>query len=456
MIRPTQMPSHLRLGKVRPFMLLGLLVAAAVMIAVLFAVAMWFPRSPAVEIPAADVTQANVQVAEVVNRLRQEVANHPDSVAAWGEYGEILMAHEWNAEALACFQRASELDSQNMRWPYLSGILLERKQPEEALKKFEKAMALKNDYAPLHYRMSKLLLRMNSLTESEAAMKQAAKLASDQPQPWIGLARIAQARDDWQAAHDLLAQAQKIAPDNREAIVELTRTKVMLGTATALKREEQLALTSGQKYQPMFDPIFNSINEKEVAARFAAVLADQYAASGNTQQAEEAFRQLIARRPNLSRPRLNLASLYMQQRKFNEALKTLQEAVQLFPDDAMAHYLLSFALEATQQLPQARQALEAAVRLKPDYAEAQYALGLSLQRDQDLAGAETAYRQAVQSDTRMPQAHVALGVVLQKQAKWDEAIAEINKAIALAPGDPVPKSYLQKAVAARDAQMSPK
>lgn len=425
-----------------------LLLVAGILAAFVF---MW-PRPTAVEIPSPDLTTANVHVAEVTDRLKQQVVSQPKSAAAWGSYGEILMAHEWTSEALICFQHAAELERNNMRWPYLAGILLERRQPAEAVQMFEAARQLKSDYAPLHYRLSKTLLRLDKLVDAEASMKAASHLASDQPQPFIGLARIAEARNDWQAAHDFLEQALKLAPTNREAIVEITRAKIMLGTAKALDRKEQTALLSGEKYEPMADPIFNSINEKEVAARVDATLADYYAASGNTQQAADAFLQLISKRPTLVRPRLNLATLYMQQKNYAEALKTLEEVTKLFPDDAQGHYLSSFALEATQRLPEARQALETAVRLKPDYAEAHYALGLSYQREGKLAEAEAAYRAAVHSDVRMPQAHLALGVVLQKQSKWEEAIAEMNIAIRLAPGDPVPESYLRKAIAQRDAE----
>ncbi len=114
--------------------------------------------------------------------------------------------------------------------------------------------------------------------------------------------------------------------------------------------------------------------------------------------------------------------------------------------------MLSFAFDAGQRYADSRQALETAVRLKPDYAEAQYALGLNLQRDGQFAAAEAAYRRAVQADVRMPQAHLALGVVLQKQSKWDEAIAEMKVAVQLTPGDPVPESYLRKALSQRETQ----
>ncbi len=315
-----------RSGRLSPAVLIGVLLAAGCVAGIVL-----LTRQPSARpVPSPDLTSANVQVAEVTDRLRQQVIAEPASADAWGKYGEILMAHEWNAEALICFENAAALEKDNMRWPYLSAILLERQQPEQALEKFEQARQLDGKYAPLYYRLSKTLLRLDKIDEAESAMKTAAHLASDQPQPWIGLARIAQLRNDWQSAHDLLIQAVKIAPNNREAIVEMTRTKLMLGTATGLQREEQQALLSGEKYQPMDDPIFNSILEKEVAARFAAALADQYVARGNLEQAEKAFLELIEKRPNLARPRVNLASLYLQKKQYDQALKTLQDVTRLF------------------------------------------------------------------------------------------------------------------------------
>ncbi len=402
-----------------------------------------FDSTPA--IPRPDLTTANSHVAIATAQLQEAVKKNQRSAGAWGHYGEILMAHEWNSEALICFDRAAHLDAKELRWPYLSAILLDRHEPEQALAKYEVARSISAKYAPLWMRRGNTLLHLNRTQEAEKSYQAAAELEKDQPQPLIGLARIAAARDDWKTATSLLEKAKQIAPKNREVLVELTRARLLLGTNPQLGPDEQAALLSGEKFETMPDPIFGSINEREVAARFAAMQADSMAAHGDLQKAAEAYAALIKERPELPRPRLNLASIFMASGQTPLALTTLQEVVRLFPDDPLGHYSLSYALESSQQFAAARRERETAIRLKPDYAEAHFALGLSAEREGEMAQAVQSYRLAIQSDARLVRAHLALGLAYQKQGQLEDAIVAMNAAVKLAPSDPVPRAFLEKA-----------
>ena len=398
-------------------------------------------------IPKPDLTTANSHVAIATAQMQKTVEQNPRSGDAWGKYGEVLMAHEWNSEALICFERAAKLNSRELRWPYLAAILLDRQEPTQALAKYDIAKAISLQYAPLWMRRGNTLLRLNRTEEAELSYKTASEIDKNQPQPLVGLARIAAGRDDWKAATSLLENAKTIAPRNREVIVELTRARLMLGTNQMLGQEEQTAILSGGKYEAMPDSILESINEREVAARFAAMQADSMASEGDLQKAAEAYAALIKQRPELVRPRLNLASVFMASGQSQLTLSTLQEVVRLFPNDPMGHYALSYALESSQQFAAARRERETAVRLKPDYAEAHFALGLSAEREGEMDQAIQSYRLAIQSNARLAQAHLALGQAYQKQGQLEDAIIAMNDAVRLSPGDPVPKAYLEKAKA---------
>jgi len=405
--------------------------------------------STATDIPKPDVTQANPNVAIATSQLQKKVYENAKSDVAWGQYGEILMAHEWNSEALICFREAAKLNSREMRWPYFAAILLDRRSPNEAVEMYDVAAKLSPTYAPLYMRRANTLSRLNRSQEAEASLTLASEIEKNQPQPLVGLARIATVRGDWETANRFLEQAFQIAPKNREVLVELTRSRLILGNSPALSREEQAAILSDTKYETMDDPIYQSINQREVAIRFAAMQADSMAAQGDLQKAAEGYAALIKQRPDLARPRLNLASTFMAAGQIPLATFTLQEAVRLFPDDPIVHYSLSYALEASQQFAAARSEREIAVRLKPDYAQAHFALGLSAERDGDIEQSIQSYKRAIQSDTRLAQAHLALGLVYQKIGQLDDAIAEMNAAVRLTPGDKIPQAYLEKAKALR-------
>ena len=402
-------------------------------------------------IPLPDFTTANVSVATLTNISYEQVEQQPRSAEAWGKYGEVLMAHEWNSDALICFENAERLAPTEMRWPYLSGVILDRRDPAAAVTKYELAQARDTNYPPLFMRMGSSLLRLNRTQDAEQSFRKAAELNPKEPQPLINLARLESARGKWQQAATLLEKALELQPLNREAIIELTRAQVVLGTAKSLSREAQAALMSGEKFETMPDPILQSINDHEASARVAAMKADATVSEGDPQKAAEAFTELIKKRPDLARPRINLATIYMSEGQYPLALVTLRELVQRFPDDPMGHLLLSYALQATQAATEARQEVETAIRLKPDYADAHFALGMSAEQSGEFDKAIEAYRAAVRSNARHVQARVALGLALKRQGKLDEAITEITAATRLAPGDRVAQSYLEKAIAERNA-----
>ena len=397
------------------------------------------------KVPKPDFTTANSNVALATAQLLKAVEDKPNSADVWGQYGEILMAHEWNSEALICFDQAAKLNPKEMRWPYLAAILLDRQEPILALAKYDIAKELDSGYAPLWMRRGNTLLGLNRTDEAESSFKKAFEADKNQPFPLIALARIAGVREDWKKSTELLEQAKSISPKNREVLVELTRSRMLLGVNPMLGQAEQSAILSGQRYDTMPDAIYSAINEREVAARFAAMQADSAAAKGDLQAAAEGYVALIKQRPEMVRPRLNLASVFLQSGQAPLALTTLKEAVQLFPEDARAHYAYSYVLEGSQQLEAARREREEAVRLKPDFAEAHYALAISADRDGDTDQAIQSYRLAIQSDPRLARAHLGLGLALQKQGKMEQAVKAMDAAVKLSPGDPVPKGYLDKA-----------
>jgi len=86
---------------------------------------------------------------------------------------------------------------------------------------------------------------------------------------------------------------------------------------------------------------------------------------------------------------------------------------------------------------------EEAVRLDPGYARAHAGLGLAwavvhhnaphIRADDALARAEAAASRAIELDPTLPDGHAALGYAYQWLWRWDDALAELERAVALNP-----------------------
>lgn len=408
--------------------------------------------SPAFEpgIPEIDLGGVHPRVAYAANTALERVRSDRWSVEAWGELGAVLMAHHLRGPADECFANAARLDGDDFRWPYLSGYLAEEVDLEAAAASYGAALQLNPMYDPLRIRLGRVLARLNRI--NEAAEQFAAVLERDTRNPYahLELARMHLARGDAAAAQQYFETACTIPGWNpRPAYEELARVAFSRGD---LERALDYS-RRGERYPEAAtvkvpDPVLQAVESKEVLSRRSAKQADIMTARGDFAGAARLYRLLSRSRPDMSRPLLNLAHALEMQGKSAEAIAVFREVIARFPEEIAAHYGLAIALERGGDRRGAAAAYRRCLELKPDYAGAHYNLALLLQQEGEDDTAAESFKRAVQADPKFAPAHLALGVLLQKIGRPpDEFLPHLEAAVRLAPNDPVPHSYLERALA---------
>jgi tetratricopeptide (TPR) repeat protein len=116
-----------------------------------------------------------------------------------------------------------------------------------------------------------------------------------------------------------------------------------------------------------------------------------------------------------------------------QAVDEGRRAVQLEPDDALAHRNLGFALRTLGRYEEATSEFRESLRLVPDDPTSLYWLGSTLsgqkKRDESIA----VLREALRLKSDFADAHACIAEVLVQLRKLDEAIAEYREAIRLKP-----------------------
>jgi tetratricopeptide (TPR) repeat protein len=120
-----------------------------------------------------------------------------------------------------------------------------------------------------------------------------------------------------------------------------------------------------------------------------------------------------------------------------EALPVLEELVKRRPKFGPGHRALAMAQRSLQRVGESEKSLEEAVRVAPNDANAWYQRAILLKNQDKLEEAAEAYRKAIElkglpADV-LKIAHDDLGVVLSKQFRFEEAIAEFDKALKIDP-----------------------
>ena len=138
----------------------------------------------------------------------------------------------------------------------------------------------------------------------------------------------------------------------------------------------------------------------------------------------------------------NLGMILGSQRRNDEAMAHLQEALRLEPNSAETHSNIGAILVGEGRLPEGVAEYQAALRIKPDLFVVHLNLGNILLHQGRLAEARDELRTAVRLKPAFPEAHGLLGDALRRLGQTPEAIREYETALQLKPDYPEVRAQL--------------
>ncbi len=131
--------------------------------------------------------------------------------------------------------------------------------------------------------------------------------------------------------------------------------------------------------------------------------------------AEIAYRQAIRNQPGAWSNYYYLGNLMMLARRYGDAAKCYEMAVQKNRHDAPSQINLGLALLAARRPAEARKTLPRAMRMRPKSPAAELGLGRLLRQLERTAEAEAAFRRAIDKDANLVDAYDELGRILDEQ-----------------------------------------
>lgn len=169
-------------------------------------------------------------------------------------------------------------------------------------------------------------------------------------------------------------------------------------------------------------------------------LADEYLRAGRYDEAASAYRRALSMNPyNPEEVHANLGKAYIELKQPALAIRELEQAVDLGgaePHMAPAFSNLGALLVSQKRFDEGVGYLEQAVALNPANAGALMNLGVAYEKAGRFDRAETVYRKALSLNSANTDAHFALGYLLIKTGRPGAAVSELAAARELAPGNP--------------------
>ncbi len=155
--------------------------------------------------------------------------------------------------------------------------------------------------------------------------------------------------------------------------------------------------------------------------------------AGKLDEAEAAYRDLIAKNPQLAVLHHNLAIIQTAKKDNAAAEAEYLKAIEVQPDYAESYAALSNLYLATGKADKAVDLVTKGVAANPDNAKLQLNLGIVYFNAGKTDEAAAAVKKAASLDASLAEAHFYLGNIAVQQGKTDECIAELEKYLASSP-----------------------
>jgi predicted CXXCH cytochrome family protein len=164
-------------------------------------------------------------------------------------------------------------------------------------------------------------------------------------------------------------------------------------------------------------------------------LAVVYQQTGKPDEAEAQYLAALKIDPDFTPARANLAQFYAARARLPDAERVLAEGVKRVPAQGELWYSLGLVQAEQGRIAEAAASLARAAKLLPKRGRVHYNLGLALQQAGKRKDAERAFAEAWRIDARDPAAPYALALLLAQDKRWKDALAWAERMQAADPGN---------------------
>lgn len=352
---------------------------------------------------------------------------------AWGDLGMIYHGQQMLSAAEDAYRSANEI-FQNPRWHYyLSIILLERGQQDEALGHLQQVVLFMPEYTPAWFRIGKIYLAQGAYDSAKGSFDSALQLTPQAAPIHAALGDVLFEQEMYEQALQKLNEAWNLAPGVHSVAYRIARIYQIHGDSNAhedwVRRSEESASSS-----QIEDPLLVEVASMSYNSRFFYKAAGWAIARGDFQTAIEAMHHATDLDPTNEEYGLRYAYMLSMAQHVDAAIDEAKRVIAHHIDSANAWYTMAWLLRASSDSEAFVEGLAAArkaVELSDDDQHRRLAAAMFM-RAGKFDEAKVDYEKLVSDNPANPYYHYWLGVA-KLGSKDCHGVMDINTARRLQP-----------------------
>ena len=347
-----------------------------------------------------------------INQILGQIVENPQSKTADSKNTntneEIKLAPERAAEIKKIKAYLSEVLAQAFN--NLGVIAVQNNDANEAIEKFTAALEWQPDFPNLNRNLGIVSFRANQFDKSIAP-----------------LARHLQTNPKDNLARQMLGASYYFTGNFAKSIEILKPIEFNLTTDPELAYFYGISLVQ-QKRGAEAIPVFNKLAQISQKTPESLLYAAQgFMILGDYERAVKELRTIITLAPEMPKADYFAGQSLIRLNRFDEAEKFFKRELEINPADELSKYHLALTLiERKIETEKAISLLEEAINLRPDYADAHYQLGKIYLERGDAAKAVEHLESAVSSDAKKDYIHYQLSIAYRKMSRKDDADRELK------------------------------
>lgn len=356
---------------------------------------------------------------EALAAAQEAVEIDPGSALAQVALADACRFRRDFAKALEAGRRAVELDPVQARaytalgWTYFG--MAEYGRARAAL---QKALELEPDYVPRLAGLALLDGQTGRTEEAEAGYLAALELVPDDVALVAGLAEAYAAGQRFADTQEQIDRLMRLAPERPEPYLA----------------KGQLHVARGE-YEDAVEDLKVAQEKEPDSYRALTLLADAYGAMGECDLQAQQAERLMALQPLMADGRMRLGLARLCGGDTGKAIESLQKAVDMEPDNPVAHHFLGQTLSAMERWDEAILALTEALRLSAEPAGLHVDLGEALAAREDVESARAEYEIALGLDPQNLLANLDLAILDFQEGDYAGTQAYAEAALEIQEGN---------------------